>query len=213
MKGYVILSGSVDGATCEDDGFVNCANFGMVGSLALKTKKEAIEVRDQTIETDVEDFKSIWDEEDGYSIEVGSMNVQNEFADKYVDVYYNGDIINETIYKIVPVEFKESRRIPNQDEAYKQLLLSALTYNDYYENIVKWAKRKGFSLKDVASKLNIVWDKVPDGMSHFYFLDSIEDMLVDLLEEKSEEEVDEMFDDGYDFVDYLYDNELWKESY
>ena len=52
MKKYIILSGSVDGATCEDDGFLNCANFDLVGSRACDSLEEAIEVMNQTIEQD-----------------------------------------------------------------------------------------------------------------------------------------------------------------
>ena len=100
MKGYVILSGTVDGATCEDDGFLNCFNFDVVGTRILKTKEEAEEIRDQTIETDLEDFQGLWIEEDGYSYDVGDLG-----NDKYIDVYYNGEVINETIYKIREVEF------------------------------------------------------------------------------------------------------------
>lgn len=205
MKGYVILSGSVDGATCEDDGFVNCANFGMVGSLALKTKKEAIEVRDQTIETDVEDFKTLWTEEDGYSIEVGTMNEHEPIADKYVDVYYKGDVVNETIYKIVPVEFKESKRIPNETEAYRNLLLSMLKHNGYYDNIRKWMKLKGIDVEKAASMFNVIWDDIPDGMSAYYYLDSVEDALGNMDEDDWNN-----FNDAYDFRDYLYDHDGWK---
>jgi len=99
MKKYIILSGSVDGATCEDDGFINCANFDLVGSRACDTLEEAIAVRDQTIEQDVEDFKGIWIEEDGYSYDCGDLG-----NDKYVDIYYNGEVTNETIYKIREIE-------------------------------------------------------------------------------------------------------------
>ena len=99
MKKYIILSGSVDGATCEDDGFINCANFDLVGSRACDSLQEAIEVRDQTIETDLEDFQSLWVEEDGYSYDTGEVD-----GDVYIDVYYNGDAINETIYKIRELE-------------------------------------------------------------------------------------------------------------
>lgn len=104
-KGYVILSGSVDGATCEDDGFINCANFALASGIVHKTKEEAIEIRDQIIEQDLEDFKSTWDEEDGYSLDVGSMNEQEPSADRYIDVYYEGEVINETVYKIQEVEY------------------------------------------------------------------------------------------------------------
>ena len=103
-KGYVILSGSVDGATAEDDGFVNCANFALASGIVHKTKEEAIEIRKQIMETDKADFESIWDEEDGYSIDEGSMG-DSDLSDTYIDVYYNGDITNETIYKIQEVEF------------------------------------------------------------------------------------------------------------
>ena len=103
MKKYIILSGSVDGATCDDDGFINCASFDLVGTRACDSLEEAVEVRDQTVETDLEDFKSLWTEEDGYVVEDGSMG-DDPSADKYVDVYYNGDIVNETIYKIREIE-------------------------------------------------------------------------------------------------------------
>ena len=102
-KGYVILSGSVDGAACEGDGFLNCANFGLASGVVCKAKEEAIETRERTIETDLEDFKSLWDEEDGYSIEVCSMG-DDPMSDRYIDVYYDGEVINETTYKIQEVE-------------------------------------------------------------------------------------------------------------
>ena len=103
MKKYIILSGSVDGPTCEDDGFINCANFDLVGSRACDSLQEAIEVRDQTIETDLADFQGLWVEEDGYSYDTDKMG-DDPMSDVYIDVYYNGDIINETIYKIREIE-------------------------------------------------------------------------------------------------------------
>jgi hypothetical protein len=66
--------------------------------------EEAIEVRDQTIETDLADFQGLWVEEDGYSYDTDKMG-DDPMSDVYIDVYYNGDIINETIYKIREVEF------------------------------------------------------------------------------------------------------------
>lgn len=104
-KGYVILSGSVDGATCEDDGFLNCSNFGLASGIVHKTKEEAIEIRKQVIETDLQDFSSLWTEEDGYSLEVGSMG-KDPMSDRYIDVYYNGDVINESTYKIQEIEYE-----------------------------------------------------------------------------------------------------------
>jgi hypothetical protein len=107
MKKFIILSGSVDGATCEDDGFLNCANFGLVGTRACDTLEEAIEVRDQTIEQDLADAHETWDadeEDSGISFDVGNFGDGPE-SDKYLDVYYRGNVINETTYKIVEVEF------------------------------------------------------------------------------------------------------------
>ena len=103
-KGYVILSGGVDGPTAEDDGFLNCANFGLASGIVHKTKEEAIEIREQIIEQDLADFESLWTEEDGYTIEVGSMG-DAPMSDRYIDIYYNGDVINESTYKIMEVEF------------------------------------------------------------------------------------------------------------
>lgn len=107
MKKYIILSGSVDGPTCEDDGFINCASFDLVGSRACDSLEEAIEVRDQTIEQDKADFAEVWPEEDGYTLDVGSISRTRSgdpSADKYIDIYSNGDVINETIYKIREIE-------------------------------------------------------------------------------------------------------------
>ena len=103
MKKFIIMSMTMDGTTCDDDGIYSACNFELVGSRACDTLQEAIEVRDQTIETDLEDFQSLWVEEDGYSYDTGKMG-EAEDADVYIDVYYNGEIVNETIYKIREVE-------------------------------------------------------------------------------------------------------------
>ena len=101
MKKYIILSGSVDGPACEDDGFLNCANFDLVGTRACDSLEEAIEVMNQTIEQDKADFAEVWPEEDGYTLDVGAMDSDKL---KYIDVYSNGEVINETIYKIREIE-------------------------------------------------------------------------------------------------------------
>ena len=102
MKKYIILSGSVDETTAQDDGAINAFNFGLVGTKACDTLEEAIAVRDQTIETDLEDFKDLWSEEDGYTFDIDNMSkgYADVVADKFIDVYYDGEIVNETRYKI-----------------------------------------------------------------------------------------------------------------
>ena len=100
MKLYVLMSQTIDVPTCDDDGVLNGVNADVIGTRAFASLEEAKEIRDQTIETDLADFQSLWVEEDGYSYDTGEVD-----GDVYIDVYYNGDIVNETIYKIREVEF------------------------------------------------------------------------------------------------------------
>lgn len=96
MKKFVILAGSVDGT-----------NFNLASRMVYRTLDEAIKVRNQIIEDDVKDLKTLWAEETGCVIEVGSLSTDEKKADKYakfIDVFYCGDIVNETIYKIAEVE-------------------------------------------------------------------------------------------------------------
>ena len=101
MKKYIVLSGSVDGPTCDGDGFLNCANFDLVGSRECDSLEEAIEVMDQVIEQDKAAFAEFWPEEDGYTLDVGAMNSDNL---RYIDVYFKAEVSNEIIYKISGVE-------------------------------------------------------------------------------------------------------------
>ena len=100
MKKFIIMSMSMDDTTCNDDGIFSACNFDIVGTRACDSLEEAIAVRDETIETDLADFQELWSEEDGYSFDVGNLG-----NDKYLDVYYNGEVVNETIYRIRGVEF------------------------------------------------------------------------------------------------------------
>lgn len=103
MKKYVILSGTVDIPTADDDGVLNAFNFEVVGTRLCDTLEEAIAVRDETIETDLADFQGLWIEEDGYSYDTGKMG-DAPSDDTYIDAYYEGDVVNETVYKIREVE-------------------------------------------------------------------------------------------------------------
>ena len=99
MKLYVLMSQTVDIPTCDDDGAINVVAANVIGTRAFKSLEEAKEIRDQTIETDLADFQGLWVEEDGYSYDTGEVD-----GDVYIDVYYNGDIVNETFYKIRELE-------------------------------------------------------------------------------------------------------------
>jgi len=101
MKKFIIMSMSIDEVTADDDGVFNSCAFGLVGSRALDTKAEAEEIRDQTIEQDKEDLEYNFTEEDGYTLEVED----GSYDDKELNVYYNGDLVNSTRYRIEEVEF------------------------------------------------------------------------------------------------------------
>ena len=96
MKKFIILAGSVNGT-----------NFNLASGMAYKTLDEAIKVRDQIIEADVKDLKTIWTEEDGCVIKVGSLSTDEKKTDKYdkfIDVFDGGDMVEGKIYKIAEVE-------------------------------------------------------------------------------------------------------------
>ena len=113
-KGYVILVGSVDETTCNDDGFINCSGFGLALNKVYYTKEEAVKARTLYMTNDLEDTKMIWDDnyynksEDRlvspYTFKVGLFNDDDEMSDASIDVYFNSEITNETIYKIQEVE-------------------------------------------------------------------------------------------------------------
>ena len=104
MKGYVITFYCADGSTCEDDGFVNCANGGLYVTKVLGTKEEALAKRNEEVRKEVAENTSedgCWSEEDGYSAEV----LGEDTDDLIVSYYYDGDVVNESHIKIEEVEF------------------------------------------------------------------------------------------------------------
>ena len=107
-----------------------------------------------------------------------------------------------------------AKKVMNETDAYRNLLLSMLTHNGYYETLRKWLDKKNISLEKASSMFNAIWDDIPDGMSAYYYLDSVEDLLVCLKNRGyTWKKLCEMFNDAYDFRDYLYDHEMWKEAY
>lgn len=113
-KGYVILVGSVDETTCND-GFLNCANFSLATKKVYPTEEEAIQARTSLMADDLMIAKEIWDDEvyynevddetySPYTFEVGLLDKNDPKSDAYLDVYFNSDVTNETIYKIQEVE-------------------------------------------------------------------------------------------------------------
>ncbi len=104
MKGYVITFYCVDGPTCEDDGFVNCANGGLYVTKVFGTKEEALAERSKEVQNEVTENTSddgCWAEADGYTVEI----LGEDTDDMIVSYYYDGDTVNEAHFKIEEVEF------------------------------------------------------------------------------------------------------------
>ena len=109
MKKFIIMSMTIDGPTADDDGVFCAGNFGLVGTLALNTRQEAEEVLEQTRDTDMADFEDLYEinpddeaeSESGYTV----FKEDGCNGEKELNVYYLGDIVNSTRYKIEEVEF------------------------------------------------------------------------------------------------------------
>lgn len=90
-----------------------------------------------------------------------------------------------------------------EKQAWLNLIETILKENGYYENLRGFYHQAGYNITDFATQIYLYWDDAPDGMSIYYFMDSLEDMLNDA--DWSE------LSDVSDMVDYVYDHELWKE--
>ena len=104
MKKYVITFYSVDGPSCEDDGFLNCANGGLYSHKLFSSREEAVKERDRLVDEYLEDMNGedgCYSVNDGYEYEVGEMTRPDGI---YIDWYYNADIINELVINIDEVE-------------------------------------------------------------------------------------------------------------
>ena len=90
-----------------------------------------------------------------------------------------------------------------QNQAFHQLFMAILQENGYYTNLRHFMTIRHISLPDMARMLNNEYDKAPDGMSVYYYMDSLEDAFpqMDLNEIR---DVDDM-------VDFVYEHQLWKE--
>ncbi len=93
-----------------------------------------------------------------------------------------------------------------QSKAQLNLFLAIIEENGYYENLRHFAKKNKYNMLKMAEMLNDAYDKSsPQGMSIYYFMDSLEDAYPLILNRK--------LNMNYisDIVDFVYDNQLWKE--
>lgn len=101
MSKYIIMLMTMD---ADHEDIFGVSDFGLACPKAYDTLEEAIAARDERIETDVANFQGLWVEEDGYCYDTGKMNEKPD-ADIYIDVYNNGDVVKETIYKIQKIDY------------------------------------------------------------------------------------------------------------
>ncbi len=93
----------------------------------------------------------------------------------------------------------------NENTAWLNLFLAIITHNGYYTKLRHFMKKRGYNLADMASMLNNEYEKAPDGMSPYLYMDSLEDTLM--------EHSIRGFHDINDIVNYVWDHMLWREAY
>lgn len=97
----------------------------------------------------------------------------------------------------------------SENQALIQLVKSILHYNNYYDKIREYLKKKNISIDDFAHDLVYHLDYGIPYHSVYYMLDNIEHALQEYEEGEYEEQE---FNGVQDFFDFLYDNYLWLED-
>ena len=104
MTKYVIIYQHVDSGS--GDQFVDSFDFGLEQSLLLDSLEDAVKERAKIVDRVIEDFKEESDNEYTIDKEVGIIHgVTNDIE---VNVYFKGDLVAQTIYRIGEVFWNES---------------------------------------------------------------------------------------------------------
>ena len=93
-----------------------------------------------------------------------------------------------------------------QNQAFIYLFLAIYEENGYYDNLRNMAKVKGYNPADMAHMLYTHYDDAPDGMSPYWYMDSLEDVLGGM----SKKEIKSLSGIG-ELVEITYDKFAWKE--
>lgn len=94
-----------------------------------------------------------------------------------------------------------------QNQAYLNLFLAIVKENGYYTELrKKFIKQKGYNMADLASMLYSSYDDAPDGMSPYWYMDSLENTLA-VMSKKEKEEIEDIDD----LVETVYDKMTWRE--
>ena len=95
-----------------------------------------------------------------------------------------------------------------QNQAYLNLFLAIIEENGYYDKLREvFIKDKGFNYADMASMLfNNYKKNVPEGLSPYWYMDSLEDTLNDM----EQKDIDQLHNIA-ELVDVVWDKMRWKE--
>ena len=95
-----------------------------------------------------------------------------------------------------------------QNQAYLNLFLAIIEENVYYEELrAVFIKNKGYNYADMASMLYNSYEKdVPEGLSPYWYMDSLEDTLSNMTDEETRR-----LHDIDDLVQTVWDKMAWKE--
>jgi len=67
--------------------------------------------------------------------------------------------------------------IPEENEAYNKLFKSLLCHNNYYQYLRAFILKRGWTLDHAAGELTAYYFEAPDGISPYWYMDSLEDAL------------------------------------
>ena len=94
-----------------------------------------------------------------------------------------------------------------QNQAYLNLFLAIIQENGYYTELRKVSiKQKGYNMADMADMLYNSYDDAPDGISPYWYMDSLENTLIEM-DSKSQKELKDIDD----LVQIIWDKMYWKE--
>ena len=94
-----------------------------------------------------------------------------------------------------------------QDQAYLNLFSAIIQENGYYDELRgMFMKQKGYNVADMAWMLYNGYEDAPEGISPYWYMDSLEDALADMSDNDARK-----LHDISDLVETVWDKMAWKE--
>ena len=94
-----------------------------------------------------------------------------------------------------------------QNQAYLNLFLAIIEENGYYDELrAVFIKNKCYNYADMASMLYNGYDDAPDGISPYWYMDSLEDTLSNMTDDEARK-----LHDIDDLIQTVWDKMAWKE--